>query len=200
MLVSVSASVNFLDGTKIEQQRIALAVYPLMSVHCPSACSHSANPTSFWQVVLFRFGLDDSNSVASAIPCLSQISNDSERHLGVPKISTSRRPRVADVRFGWMLPAEDTSRLIEWRIFIEQLRATLLLPSPSHTSPARDDVPMNNARTPVNDADEMSAHSKDDQSVNVDSDHRLPSKTTSTTTTRPELWAFYIYYVVHIHI
>lgn len=54
---------------------------------------------------------------------------------------------------------------------------------------------MNNARTPVNDADEMSAHSKDDQSVNVDSDHRVPSKTTSTTTTRPELWAFYVYYV-----
>jgi len=38
-LTVLAASVNFLDGTKIEQQRILLAVYPLLCVttQCDSA-------------------------------------------------------------------------------------------------------------------------------------------------------------------
>lgn len=32
-LIILTASVNFLDGTKIDQQRILLAVYPLLSVN-----------------------------------------------------------------------------------------------------------------------------------------------------------------------
>ena len=49
-----TASVNFLDGTKIEQQRILLAVYPLLLVLAPRQGCHALMlfltgfSTSFW--------------------------------------------------------------------------------------------------------------------------------------------------------
>ena len=58
------ASVNFLDGTKIEQQRILLAVYPLLSVSF-TVTSLLLTLTPF-QIILFHPGMDDSDSMMLA--------------------------------------------------------------------------------------------------------------------------------------
>ena len=60
-----AASVNFLDGTHIEQDRIVLAVYPISYV-LPSLSLYSIVLTSngHTQVVLLYPRVDDSHSVA----------------------------------------------------------------------------------------------------------------------------------------
>jgi len=64
-LTSHEASVNFLDGTKIEQQRILLAVYPLLLVPFSFTLSLWLTLASF-QFVLLHPGMDDSDSVMLA--------------------------------------------------------------------------------------------------------------------------------------
>lgn len=56
----VSASVNFLDGTKIEQQRILLAVYPLLYA---SLKKRYRNLTDSLQVILLHSRMDDPDSI-----------------------------------------------------------------------------------------------------------------------------------------
>lgn len=55
------AAVNFLDGTKIEQQRVLLAVYPLLCVCGLKTCMPSL--TKPFQVVLFPSCMDDTYSI-----------------------------------------------------------------------------------------------------------------------------------------
>ena len=62
----VSASVNFLDGTKIEQQRILLAVYPLLYV--PFYAKYKrVHSLPFVQAFLFHSCLDDYCSVIRSL-------------------------------------------------------------------------------------------------------------------------------------
>ena len=61
-LTSDEASVNFLDGTKIEQQRILLAVYPLLLVSCSSMLLLCLVFTPF-QSILLHPCMDDFDSV-----------------------------------------------------------------------------------------------------------------------------------------
>jgi hypothetical protein len=61
-ILSFEASVNFLDGTKIEQQRILLAVYPLLWVLFVNPAFQTTYIISF-QAFLFRSGVDDTDPV-----------------------------------------------------------------------------------------------------------------------------------------
>ena len=61
------ASVNFLDGTKIEQQRILLAVYPLLYVQFSSSPAAFLTVRRALQALLLRFSLDDHHSVGAVI-------------------------------------------------------------------------------------------------------------------------------------
>ena len=61
-----AASANFLDGTKIEPQRILLAVYPLLYVNLTAA---RQAPHSLPQVILLHSSMDDTHPITTYASC-----------------------------------------------------------------------------------------------------------------------------------
>jgi hypothetical protein len=73
---------NFLDGSKIEQQRVLLAVYPLLCVPSSGACLYLPLFIML-QTVLFCTRVDDSDSMKEREVALVHRDKHAVRNYGV---------------------------------------------------------------------------------------------------------------------